>query len=187
MNLFTKSPIYALCLVLSLGLSACSKDDDKKTEETPQEQVKTPAPGTITCKINGDAFSSSYPFTTGTLYESGTEFNIAIGGVNASFTGSKGIALGIYGASLADVRAGDVFTATSDPRERLAVGAVTISNANTDEDADSGETGKATITITKIDHTQKTISGTFAYEAKDPDTGSVFIVTEGVFTAVQYD
>jgi hypothetical protein len=177
-----------IVLTTLLSFSSCSKDDDKKEDTTEKEKEPVAQSKTISCKINGAAFSAAYPFSTGTLNESGNIYTIALGAVKVSLQGgTTGIALGLHGTDLSSVKAGDVYTASGFPTVYLAIGGVDINNGSEEENATSEETGEATITITKIDHTQSIISGTFSFKALDPDTQTLFDVTDGVFTDIAYD
>ncbi len=176
-----------IILVLTFTfLLACGGDGDDLIPDN--DQVNPGTPGSITCKINGDDFSAVFPFTTGTLSNATGFFTLGVGGVDFFENDSVGVVLAVTGSNFDNLEAGDVFTGTPTNLLELAVGGVVVRRGNVvEEDATSGETQIITITITKIDRSEELVSGTFSFQAEDPDSGVNFTVSDGVFSDIEYN
>ena len=175
------------CLAVLLMFSSCKPDDDDANPTVTPEVPVTPKLGKIDCKINGKSFSAAYPFTSGAIANTSPFYSIAVGGFDFIDGDSVGVALAMTGTDFSSLANGDVFQGSTALPGMYALGSVSFNSGAKEEDADSEETLIATITVTKIDRDNNVISGTFSYEAKDPDTESEFTVTEGVFTDIKYD
>ena len=174
-------------LIALLIMSSCGSDDTP--DLLPDDDDVVPGtPRSVTCKINGEGFSATVPFTGGTLSLTGSFYAIAIVGADFFGRDTVSIAIAISGNELSTLNTGDAFSGTGNILEDFAVGEVNVNNRpSVEQEASSSETDNATVTITKIDRDNKLISGTFSYEAVDPDSQTTFSVTEGVFTDIEYD
>ena len=174
-------------LVALLILSACGSDD--ATDLLPDDDDVAPGtPRSITCKIDGQDFSATVPFVTGALSLTDDFYAIAFVGVDFFGQDTISVAFAINGTDLATINNGDTFSGNGNLFQDFALGEVIVNNRpSVEQEASSSETDIATVTVTKIDTAKKLISGTFSFEALDPNTQTTFLVTEGVFTDIEYD
>ncbi len=177
-------PRFLLTLLLSsiVLLSSCDSDDSDDSN-TPGGQ---PEAGTFTAVVDGESFSSSWPFATAIVTEtSNGGFTIALAGTRVSTSESEAVTVGVVGSDFMSLTAGSVFTGQSS--NTLAYGGYALDQDDgTEISASSEDNSSAICTITAIDFDAKLISGTFSFEAIDGSTGQVITVTEGVFTNLNY-
>lgn len=74
----------------------------------------------------------------------------------------------------------------------LAEAGLNISFVDEEEETVDASSSESTpniivITFTEIDTENNTMSGTFAYDATDPNTGIVYEVRDGVFTEISFE
>lgn len=160
--------------------SACSEVD-------PIIDMAT-GPNSISAKINGENFSASGILVTAeySTTTSGTVQTLAIGAAKLPLNGvTTAIALAVVALDSSDFQSGAIFVATDS--SRLAAGEYSLDDNSVDIKAVSSNTDVATITLTEIDFTNKTVSGTFSFDgADDDDPNTIYEVREGVFTEIPF-
>lgn len=173
------SPRLLLPLALSL-LLACS-----------DEPPDIPLPGgdaSLSATINGTPFAVSGPLVTGELLGTAAgPRTLAIGGATLPLGGvTEGIALAFVHVDGSAFAAGQVHTGA----DTLYRGAGEWFRETTflDVRALSAETGVATLTLTAFDTATGRASGSFSFDAVDPDDpGIVQEIRDGTFTNVPID
>ena len=156
----------------------------------PDEEVFDPTPGTnsITATIDGKEFSvSGITVTANYSIVADQIHTLSIAGAKSSLDGTtEGIALAIVTADSSFIEEGETYQAAGVPR--TGAGEYFFENNSADIRAYSSNTDVATITITKIDYTDKIVSGTFSFDGvDDDDPNTVYQVRDGVFTNVSFD
>ncbi|MEO0468929.1 MAG: DUF6252 family protein [Bacteroidota bacterium] len=168
----------SIFLIFSVSFSACID----------VEEIIESEPGSITATINGESFSVSGLLTDGELNIQGTNIeSMAIGGATLPLSGvTEGIALAIVAADGMPLEAGKTYTVSSNTA--VAGAEYVQEGANLDLKAIAQENGLGTITITKLDRTEKLVSGTFEFDGIDDDfPNMVYEVRDGKFTDIVFD
>ena len=184
LNSFNIRILFSLVVLL---MAACGSDDS--ADPVPDNnEVEPGTPGSVTCKIDGEAFSAVSPFNAAQVTFTDDFYAIAVTGIDFFDQDTVAVALAMSGINFSSLSAGAVFSGTGTVGLDFALGAVEVNRRPTTEiDARSDETEVAEFTITKIDRENQLISGTFSYRAVDPDTGSSFEVSDGIFTDMEYN
>ncbi|MEO1449157.1 MAG: DUF6252 family protein [Bacteroidota bacterium] len=174
-------PVFAL---LISSLLACQPVDPGEITPEPDEEG-----GLLEALVNGVEFKVGGLLVSAEINDLANGIQtLTVGGANLPVNGEHdGIVLAVVSTDSTDIEAGEVYKASlQDPR---VGGEYVIERDNQDDlKAFSSETGVATITITALDRDKKLVSGTFSFDAVDPDfPDTVYEVREGKFTAVPYN
>lgn len=175
---------------LMLVVFSCGTDEGTLIDLVPDNDPVAPGtPGSVTCKVDGTDFSASGVLATGTLTFTGDFYAMAIAGVDFFGQDTVALALAMSGTDFANLMENEAFTGEGDiVNSNLGAGEINIHRRPTiDDKASSLETEIANITITKLDRDNELFSGTFSFEGLDPDTNTRIVVTEGVFTDIEYN
>lgn len=177
-------------ILFSLLLVACSSDDSGSTDNNNGGLGDS----FITAKINGNDFEAipvdrNVPTISAELNENAAFFSLVISGIDLfeNITEGEAIIIAMTGVSFDLVFAGaEVNNPVDNPLE-LAFGGgyapYETGSPNVDFDTD-GSSGF--LRITAIDKEAQIISGEFEYNVENSDTGEVLLVTEGVFSNINY-
>ena len=187
-NLFTQ--LTFSCLFFTFLLAACSEKDL-------EEQIfGEDEPGPIWAKIDGAAFESSRPLSLDVDLHIDTDFDqfdLQIEGEGEKDDIEQRIIISLFGEDFAGVEAGAVFFGGADITKgeyRFDGDFYRISRIEGNEldiIADSEQTANSICTITKIDHDNNLISGTFEFKAIDiSDETVTFEITEGKFEDISF-
>lgn len=188
MKIFQKS-LYTFTLLFAIALLfSCSEDvtDDFIADE----------PGTMTAKIDGVNFKSEgfFPISVNLEIDDDTDiFDLQIDGEQEKNGFEERITISIFGLDFTSLSSGDVFVGGADVLsggKRMDGDYYKISRTegdNTDFICDSEQIPASTAKVTKIDFTNRLISGTFSFKAIDiSDSDNTFQITNGVFTDIEY-
>lgn len=167
-----------------LFIASCSTSDNGVD---PLLNILNPAKGSFSAKVNGEEFSTAYPFVAGAISLNSGYQSLAIGAVRTNATDTTGIALAFVAVDITSISSSQEFKGNNPIFDFWVAGDYT-SNVHTADriKASSGETDIASATITMIDTVNKKVSGTFSFTAKDPDTDITYQVTDGKFENVEY-
>lgn len=196
---------FLCCILLTLSIFSSCSSDDSGTDDDPLEMsedmgdddamddMDTDSNGaSLTATVNGNAFNATIQeFIGASIAEQSGFYAIALFGLEiVSSNNAKGIALAMAGFDFDTVIAGKEWTMVqSDNGLEIAGGGYTegdIANGEND-DIDTEETTEVFIRITSIDKENRIISGEFSFISSDEDTGTIYNVTDGVFTNIPYD
>lgn len=183
--------LSVLTLIVScLFLTNCAKNDPV------EPLLGTDEPGPIWAKIDGAAFESSGPLSLDVDMHIDTDFDqfdLQIDGEGEKGGIEQRITISLFGEDFAGVEAGAVFFGGADITKgeyrfdgdfyRIS----RVEGSEMDIIADSEQTASSICTITKIDHDNNLISGTFKFKAIDiSDPTSTFEITEGKFEDIAF-
>ncbi len=177
--MFTKINFSALIiLVLSFLVLSCSKSDNPASDDNTQSGA-----GTMSCKIDGVAWSASIPgspIPSAYAYFSNQAL-VIIG------TQMKGTDLIVITFQLTNVQGAGEYDLGAGVQNGIRMATVTYTNNSTSSQESYGtdlntQEPEGEINITKLDLTNKIVSGTFYFKAtSDAKPGVVKNVTEGKF------
>eukprot|EP01013_Petalomonas_cantuscygni_P024622 TRINITY_DN46292_c0_g1_i1.p1 TRINITY_DN46292_c0_g1~~TRINITY_DN46292_c0_g1_i1.p1 ORF type:complete len:181 (+),score=16.68 TRINITY_DN46292_c0_g1_i1:3-545(+) len=176
----------------SCDLSEVFEDEDDMDD--PEAQI-------MTAKINGEAFSAVESDDTliqldeveGDLDLNGDVFEISISGLDFGQSYLTTITLSLQGDDYPSLMEGSHFVGFT--QENLSSGdpsgaAGVVAKVSLDGDTELGGitlfVGTIDVEITKLDKENELISGAFSFVAYDEDNDSNIIVTDGVFTNVEF-
>lgn len=130
--------------------------------------------------VTGVVISANFSDINGGLH------TLSIGGAKPLANGTtEGIALALISADSTEIKAGETYTAVS--LSKRGSGEYFSGSGSSRISASSLETDVATLTITEIDSTKKTVSGSFSFDGIDKDDpGKVYEVRDGKFQDVPY-
>ncbi len=172
-------------LIITALLVSCSTNDN---EMDPFKGILNPEKGSFSAKVNGQYFSTAYPFVTAEIAGDIPFKALAIAGVRTNATDTTGIVIAFFvHTDFESIGDNQEFKGDNQLFNFHFTGEY-IGNVHTATGikASSTETDIASARITKIDTVNKTVSGTFSFTAKDPDTDIIYQVTDGKFDGVEY-
>ncbi len=172
-------------LIIIVLLVSCATSDN---EIDPFKGILNPEKGSLSAKVNGQDFSTAYPFVTAEIAGDIPFMALAVAGVRTNATDTTGIVLAFFvSTDFVSTADNQEFKGDNLPFNFHFTGAYT-SNVHTADriNASSTETDIALATITMIDTVNKKVSGTFSFTAKDPDTDISYQVTDGKFENIEY-
>ena len=172
-------PVLLLTLIAILITSSCNLGE-----------VVDPQDGTnmISAKIDGGDFSVSGLLVSAEYSDiNGMVHTLSIGGAKPPLNGvTEGIVLAIVSTDSSGIKAGETYTAVS--TAKVGAGEYVFEDSSSDIKAYSENTDVATITVTKIDFTEKMVSGTFSFDAVDEDDpNKVYQIRDGKFEDVSFE
>ncbi|WNJ20355.1 hypothetical protein [Pontibacter sp. G13] len=148
----------------------------------------TPSTNSIRATVDGVEVAISGITVTGNYTENSNWMQtLTVGGARTNPNGQvEGISLVMISADTTGIMEGDTYTATS--LAKRGSGLYYIDNSPSDISATSLNSDVATITITKLDYTEKLVSGIFSFEGVDDDQpNQTYQVIDGEFTDVSFD
>lgn len=181
-----------LMIISSCDLSEVFEDDDDLDD--PESQV-------MTAKINGEAFSAvesddafiQLDEVEGDLDLNGDVFEISISGLDFGQSYLITIVLSLQGVNYPDLKAGSQFVgfteenlSSGNPTGAAGVVAKTSLGGDTEFGGITLLEGTIEVKLTKLDKENELISGEFSFVAYDEDNDTNIIVTDGVFTNVEF-
>ncbi len=173
-------------LIIIVLFASCATSDNGID---PLNGILNPEKGTFSAKVNGQDFSTAYPFVTATISNQAADNYHALGIAAAITTTTDTTALAVVfflPTNFAGISANQEFKGDNIPFNFQVVGAYGSNSTGGEIDASSVETDIALAAITMIDTVKKIVSGTFSFTAKDPDTDISYQVTDGKFDNVEY-
>jgi len=160
-------------LILTIAFAGCGKEESSSVQ-TPPPPPK--AAGTMSAKVNGNLWSAGGNPTGGrSAYATYDGFTLTIYGkkYNAPLTTGTGISLNVKAFGTGTFALGNPYDLTAVAFALYSIDSpVSYSSTN-------GSTHTGTLVITKVDQTNRIVTGTFSFNA----TGSAgeYTITEGAF------
>lgn len=174
---------FTFLLSTVLLLSSCVNNI---VDDIPEE---VSGEGLMTAKVNDEAFSANGIFVTAEASQSNDKIvTLAIGASELTVGGlTKAISLSLVSTDGSSIEAGETYTAAS--MSNTSAGEYAFEdNVNVNIRALSSNTDVATITITEIDMVAKRVSGTFSFDATDPNVPNMtYEVRNGEFRDVSFE
>ncbi|MBR9774046.1 MAG: hypothetical protein GYB55_03200 [Cytophagales bacterium] len=188
---------YLLFASLLMIFSSCDLSevfDDEDDMDDPEAEI-------VTAKINGEAFSAvesddaliQLDQVEGDLDLNGDVFELSFTATDFGQSYLTTLSLSLQGLNYSDLKAGSQFVGFTE--ENLSSGNPTGAAGVVAKASLDGETEFAGITLlvgtievelTKLDKENELMSGEFSFVAYDDDNDTNIVVTEGVFTNVEF-
>ena len=159
-------------------ITSCKKDSEPDEEETES--------GTASCVLNGETFTSSGNSATLTIETDGTDI-------------SKSLSVYLFGSESSinitllciteddNVDHNIPLKPYTEPSVLNSGGSAIIGDSSSLWDTSTHDDATANITLTALNSSDKTVSGTFSFSAADFSTGEINChATDGIFTDISY-
>ena len=177
-----------IVLITIILFASCSTSDNGID---PLKGILNPERGTFSAKVNGQDFSTAYPFVAAVVSDQTVLNNqyhtLGISAVIPNTLDTTALAVVFFlPTNLVGISANQEFKGDNIPFNFQVIGAYNSNSAGNEIDASSAETDIALAAITMIDTVNKIVSGTFSFTAKDSDTDITYQVTDGKFENVEY-
>ncbi len=178
----SKSNLLLMAIAL-MTVFSCTKNDN---DPTPNSNVN------LTAKTDGMAFESGGLFVAAALSTEKTGFYVfvieAFDYDNVNTGKGRAISISLSGYNFDNLQAGAEFTDYDITTGEGATGTY-LNSQSFDESTGGtslGEDGSAYVKITAIDKAGQKISGEFAFDVYDDETGDHYKITGGRFTDLNY-
>ena len=147
--------------------------------------------GYIRAVVNGETYEAEELFVGGELEITSEGYSLGI--TSADEVANDGqtansLTFVIYGDDFDDFNAGQTFDQTGifNPNFNVSLVYGEIKDGNAVLFATDFDGTDTSVTFTKVDKSNKLLSGTFSFSGSDDDTGVPVIITEGIFIDVAY-
>ncbi len=181
-----KRLFFPILLGALLLLGACSKDDD----DSSSGGAGTPnaGNGTFTCEVDGQSYVSDPEKVIGLSSDVGGLFNRIASGFRDANGDTLVVTITIVSFNVNAFETGATFD-SGNVLGNWCFGAVSFNNGGSGEytATSSADNLPCSVTLTAYDPVAATFSGTFAFDANDEDANVTNVVTNGVFTNIEFD
>jgi hypothetical protein len=181
--------LFPLCLCFIFFFAACSKEDDSSSGG-----AITNPPGTgdtaFSWNMDGTAFESNPLLVAGTSASSAGLTTRLASGTVISNGDTTTVAITMTAFDSSSFAVGATFDAFNNVLGNWCFGVVTVNSGGSSSEYEAFSTAgnlPASATITSYDEDNETFSGTFSFEAYDDVTDVTKVVSNGVFSNVEFD